>query len=145
MSDEMNENLNLRAGQWVEIRSKGEILGTLDNQSEFDGLPFMPEMFAFCGMHYRVYKRADKTCDTVFAIRGRRMASAVHLETRCNGQAHGGCQANCLIFWKDILLKRLDNASESRAPATFKSEVMLNGTKSTGECTESDVLAATCN
>ena len=26
MSDEMNENLNLRAGEWVEIRSKGEIL-----------------------------------------------------------------------------------------------------------------------
>jgi hypothetical protein len=140
---EMYENLNLRAGEWVEIRSKYEILSTLDKQGQFDGLPFMPEMFAFCGMRLRVYKRAHKTCDTVFPIRSRRMASAVHLETRCNGQAHGGCQANCLIFWKEIWLKRVDEATEGRAPASFKPEVMPNGSTWTGGCSESDVLAAT--
>src|ERR1700722_1889183 len=139
----MNENLNLRAGEWVEVRSKYEILSTLDQQSQFDGLPFMPEMFAFCGLRLQVYKRAHKTCDTVFPVRGRRMANAVHLETRCDGQAHGGCQANCLIFWKEIWLKRVDDPSKSRAPATFKSEGTLNGTKSTGGCTESVVFAAT--
>jgi hypothetical protein len=139
----MNENLNLRAGEWVEIRSKYEILSTLDKQSQFDGLPFMPEMFAFCGMRLRVYKRAHKTCDTVFPVRSRRMANAVHLETRCDGQAHGGCQANCLIFWKEIWLKRLDNASKGRAPTSYKRQVIPNGIKSTGGCTEADVLAAT--
>jgi hypothetical protein len=144
VSDKMNEHLNLRAGEWVEIRSKSEILSTLDKQSEFDGLPFMPEMFSFCGRRFQVYKRAHKTCDTVFPTRSRRMANAVHLETRCDGQAHGGCQANCLIFWKEIWLKRVDEASEGRAPATFKPAVTLNGTKSTGGCTESDVFAATC-
>jgi hypothetical protein len=143
VSEKMSENLNLRAGEWVEIRSKSEILTTLDQQAQFDGLPFMPEMFAFCGRRFRVYKRAHKTCDTVFPIRGRRMANAVHLETRCDGQAHGGCQANCLIFWKEIWLKRVDDASESHAQATFKSEGTLNGTKSTGGCTESVVFAAT--
>jgi hypothetical protein len=139
----MNANLNLRAGEWVEIRSKHEILSTLDQQGQFDGLPFMPEMFAFCDLRLRVYKRAHKTCDTVFPIRSRRMANAVHLETRCDGQAHGGCQANCLIFWKEIWLKRLDDAAKSRAATTFKSEVMPNGIKSTGGCTETNVLATT--
>src|SRR6476661_6912717 len=139
----MNEHLNLRVGEWVEIRSKSEILSTLDKQSQFDGLPFMPEMFSFCGRRFPVYKRAHKTCDTVFPTRSRRMANAVHLETRCDGQAHGGCQANCLIFWKEIWLKPVDNASESRVPATLESKVMRNEIKSTGGCSEADVLSAT--
>jgi hypothetical protein len=143
VSTEMNKSLNLRAGEWVEIRSKEEILRSLDKQGQYDGLPFMPEMFAFCGMRLRVYKRAHKTCDTVFPVRSRRMANAVHLETRCDGQAHGGCQANCLIFWKEIWLKRVDDATEGRAAASFKPEVTPNGSKWTGGCSESDVLAAT--
>ena len=34
-------------------------------------MPSMPEMFAFCGKRFPVYKSAYKTCDTVFRIRGR--------------------------------------------------------------------------
>ena len=140
----MNESLDLRAGDWVEIRSKEEILSTLDGRGELEGLPFMPEMFAFCGMRMRVYKRAHKTCDTVFPIRGRRMANAVHLETRCNGQAHGGCQANCLIFWKEIWLKRVEGPSESRATAGgADAKIESTRNNSVGGATESDVLAAT--
>jgi hypothetical protein len=139
----MNKNLNLRAGEWVEVRSKYEILSTLDQQSQFDGLPFMPEMFAFCGSRLQVYKRAHKTCDTVFPVRGRRMANAVHLATRCDGQAHGGCQANCLIFWKEIWLKRVADPSKGGAPAAFNPEGRPNGSESKGGCTESGVLAAT--
>jgi hypothetical protein len=143
VSTEMNKSLNLRAGEWVEIRSKEEILRSLDKQGQYDGLPFMPEMFAFCGMLLRVYKRAHKTCDTVFPVRSRRMANAVHLETRCDGHAHGGCQANCLIFWKEVWLKRVADPSKSCAPAAFDSEGRPNGSGSTGGCTESGVLAAT--
>ena len=94
-----------RVGDWVEVLSKEEILRTLDSSGQYDGMPFMPEMFAFCGKRFKVYKRAHKTCDTVFPVRGRRVANAVHLETRCDGQAHGGCQATCLIFWKEAWLK----------------------------------------
>src|SRR5947207_4135318 len=90
----------LRVDDWVEVRSKDEILRTLDKNGQLEGMPFMPEMFAFCGKKFQVYKRAHKTCDTVFPVRGRRIQSAVHLATRCDGKAHGGCQATCLIFWK---------------------------------------------
>src|SRR6185503_9144504 len=87
---------------FVEIRSKAEILATLDKSGRFEGLPFMPEMLAFCGKRFRVYKRAHKTCDTVNKTGGRRMNAAVHLEgLRCSGEAHGGCQAACLLFWKE--------------------------------------------
>ena len=96
----------LRAGDWVEVCSKEEILATLDADGELEGMPFMPEMLAYCGQRLQVYKSAHKTCDTVFPVRGRRVHRTVHLSTRCNGQAHGGCQAACLLFWKEAWLKR---------------------------------------
>src|ERR1700693_124510 len=95
----------LKVGDWVEVRSKEKILNTLDSSGQLDGTPFMPEMFAFCGRRFQVYKRAHKTCDTVFPVRERRVDRAVHLETRCDGQAHGGCDAGCLMFWKEAWLK----------------------------------------
>jgi hypothetical protein len=68
----------------------------------------------------RVSKRAHKTCDPALGIGGRKMASAVHLENnRCNGSAHDGCEAGCLIFWKEAWLRRVDSepATHNRAPS----------------------------
>jgi hypothetical protein len=108
----------LSALDWVEVRSKEEILKTLDEKGQLAGMPFMPEMLKFCGQKLQVYKRAHKTCDTVFPIRGRRVDSSVHLDTRCDGEAHGGCQAGCLLFWKEAWLKPLgDPSSQAIAPA----------------------------
>src|ERR1700752_2160844 len=102
----MDRKQTLSVGDWVEARSKEEILRTLDRNGQLEGMPFMPEMLAFCGKQFPVYKRAHKTCDTVVLGRGRRVeGGAVHLETRCDGQAHGGCQASCLLFWKEAWLK----------------------------------------
>src|SRR5262245_8181321 len=98
--------MKLRAGDWVVVRSKEEILATLDKRGRLDGLPFQPEMFAFCGQRLRVYKVAHKTCDTIHKTGGRGMRDAVHLEgSRCDGTEHGGCQADCLLFWKTAWLR----------------------------------------
>jgi hypothetical protein len=100
--------LDLRAGELVEVRSEAEILATLDETGACDALPFMPEMLAYCGRQVRVYKRADKTCDTIEKTGGRRMLNTVHLaDLRCDGRSHGGCQAACLLFWKEAWLKRV--------------------------------------
>ena len=97
------------AGDWVEVRSKEEILGTLDNNGRLDELPFMPQMFKHCGQRFRICKSAYKTCDTVSGhYAGRRLQDGVHLNLRCDGQAYGGCQAGCLIFWKNAWLKPVD-------------------------------------
>jgi hypothetical protein len=102
-------SLNLRVGDWVEVRSANEIRETLDDEGSLAGLPFMPEMLQFCGKRFRVYKSAHKTCDTINCDGIRRMENAVHLEgLRCDGAAHGGCQATCLLFWKEAWLKRAD-------------------------------------
>jgi hypothetical protein len=100
----------LKAGDWVEVLSKEEILGTLDVNGQLDGMSFMPEMFRHCGAKYQVFKRAHKTCDyvTPYPYRTRRLHRTVHLDTRCGGEAHGGCQAGCLLYWKEAWLKPVD-------------------------------------
>jgi hypothetical protein len=65
----------------------------------------MPEMLRFCGGEFRVRARAHKVCDTIEWQQFRRMDHAVHLaELRCDGSAHGDCQAGCLLFWKEAWL-----------------------------------------
>ena len=101
--------MRLRAGTLVEVRPAPEILATLDADGTLDGLPFMPEMLEYCGRRLLVHRVAHKTCDTITKTGGRRMRDAVHLEgIRCDGSAHGGCQAACLIFWKSAWLRRVD-------------------------------------
>jgi hypothetical protein len=108
------KSLSLKAGEWVEVRTREEILATLDSNGSLDGLPFMPEMLAYCGRRLRVFKRAHKTCDTADKTGGRRMPDAVHLYgARCDGAAHGGCEAGCLIFWKESWLKRPSESGQS--------------------------------
>jgi hypothetical protein len=138
----------LRAGDWIEVRSKEEIFATLDDKGRLDGLPFMPQMVRYCGQRFQVSKRAGKTCsemtgtDGVVYV-GRRLRDTVHLEHRCDGEAHGGCQAGCLIFWKEQWLKRI-GASASEAQKTSErltgQEAAVNDC---GRCTEDKLLAAT--
>jgi hypothetical protein len=68
------------------------------------------------------------------------LSHAVHLDLRCNGQAYGGCQAACLIFWKEAWLRRVDGAEDARLPTTIAN--LRAKTGDTG-CTESDVWRAT--
>ncbi|MGC2639226.1 MAG: hypothetical protein WA294_18725 [Acidobacteriaceae bacterium] len=135
------ESLNLKAGDWVEVRSRDEILATLDENGRLDNLPFMVEMFAYCGSRLRVYKRADKTCDYIQGWSIRRITSTVHLEgARCDGTGHDGCQAGCLIFWKEAWLKPV-----ARAGGLVSAETLTGPSASrnqAGLCTIESLLAA---
>jgi hypothetical protein len=69
-------------------------------------------MLEFCGKQFRVYKRADKVCDTIEWQQLRRMVDTVHLQgLRCSGAAHGGCQAGCLVHWKEAWLRRVNQST----------------------------------
>lgn len=106
-SGSSSKRLRLRAGDLVEVLSREEILATLDGNGKLEQLPFMPEMLAYCGKQFRVSAVAHKTCDPAHKTGGRRLEHAVHLEgLRCDGSAHGGCQASCLLFWKTAWLRR---------------------------------------
>jgi hypothetical protein len=127
----MRASATLKAGDWVEVKSAGEIRGTLDAQAQLEGMPFMPEMERFCGRRFRVQSRAHKSCDTVDYVGGRRLWNAVHLEgLRCDGEAHGGCQALCLLFWKEAWVRKVDGPAAPALPAPEKRA---------GGCTEAQV------
>ena len=145
----MTDRRCLRVGEVVEVASREEILRTLDKNGRLEGLPFMPEMFAFCGQRMRVYRRAHKTCDTRggvgSAYKGRSMRGAVHLEgARCDGSAHGHCEAACLIFWKEAWLRPVPETTPQRSEsgATEDAEARESGGES-GGCTEAQVCAGT--
>ncbi len=96
---------SLRVGDLVQVRSAEEILLTLDERGALDRLPFMPEMLRFCGQRFTVIKRANKAC-TPSDGTVRQVQNAVHLDdVRCDGSAHGGCEASCLLYWKEEWLK----------------------------------------
>jgi hypothetical protein len=99
--------LDLRAGELVMVRRLEDILKTLDDQGKRDALPFMPEMAAWCGRQARVLRRVDKVYDWIYKTSLRRMWDTVLLEEcRCDGRAHGRCQADCQLMWKEIWLQR---------------------------------------
>jgi hypothetical protein len=132
----------LRAGDTVEVRNEEEILRTLDADGKLDGLPFMPEMLGFCGRRYRIRARAHKACDTIDWQQFRRMESAVHLEDlRCDGSAHGGCQAGCLLYWKEAWLRRVE-PEEDAAPESDTTSEQTPGTDAAGVSREA-LFAAT--
>jgi hypothetical protein len=136
-------SLKLRAGEWVEVRSKQEILSTLDERGQLEHMPFMPEMFQFCGRRFRVSKRAHKTCDPVNGLESRRLPSTVHLEgLRCDGSGHAQCQAGCLIFWKEAWLKRVRGAGASDGAEAPRAEVP-RAEAPRARCTEANVNEGT--
>ncbi|WP_076860630.1 hypothetical protein [Bradyrhizobium mercantei] len=136
--------MTLQAGDWVEVRSKEEILRSLDRNGRLEGMPFMPQMLEYCGRRFKVYKRAHKTCDTINPIAGRRLANSVHLETRCNGKAYGGCQAECLIFWKEAWLKPIEEKASSNHVSSDRNALELEAQINGIGCSADDVWQATC-
>jgi hypothetical protein len=139
-----NPVLDLRVGDIVEVRSEEEILRTLDSQGTLDSLPFMPEMLQFCGKRFRVHKRADKTCDTIDWGTLRRMENAVHLEgLRCNGAAHGGCKAGCLVHWKEAWLKRVGDPSNGSTHVEPAQASGAREAEGTAACTRDALMQAT--
>lgn len=109
-----------RVGEWVEVRPLAEIMATLDGDGALDGMPFMPEMARFAGQRFPIFKSAHKTCDPTGATELRRLPDTAHLPTRCDGAAHDGCQARCLLYWKRAWLRPVDGpraAAVATSPA----------------------------
>jgi hypothetical protein len=138
---------HLRVGERVRIRSLPEILATLDDHGCLDALPFMPEMIPYCGQEFTVFKRIDKINDTVDRTGLRRMENAVILEgVRCDGKAHGGCQALCQLIWKEAWVRRVEE-KRSKKPDSLQTRPVLASAPRAhvgrSICTEARLIEAT--
>ena len=104
--------LNLQPGEYVYVRSREEIMRTLDTRNRNRGLGFTQEMSKYCGGRYKVLKRVDvikdeKTGDI------RQIVNTVLLDgVTCDGKAHGGCPRNCFCLWREIWLRRATDVIE---------------------------------
>jgi len=101
-----DERLNLRPGEWVEVKPMEEILPTLDEHAKHRGLRFVPEMSDFCGRRFRVLKRVEKICiENTPDVRSIR--DTVLLEGGiCQGGGIG-CDRACFHFWRETWLRRV--------------------------------------
>jgi hypothetical protein len=108
----------LIVGDAVKIKPVGEIRATLDSSGCLDNLPFMAEMERFCGKRARVYRVVDKVYDYGGKKDLRRIRDTVLLhDLRCDGAAHGGCQAECYLLWKTAWLEPAGSGNEAQLPA----------------------------
>lgn len=126
--------LGLKPGELVRVRSASEIFATLDERGALDGLPFMPEMLKYCGRTLPVTQRADATCAGDGIVRN--MPDTVHLRNiRCDGSAHDGCQAACLMYWKEAWLERAQDVGRAvprpldEAEQAFVDKTLAAGTR----------------
>jgi hypothetical protein len=103
----------------VRVKSAQDILASLDAQGCRDGVPFMDEMRKYCGGAYTVFRPVNRILVEGHGIRA--LDDVVMLaDTRCDGQAHGGCQRFCHLFWKTAWLTALPAVSDAvpaEAPA----------------------------
>ena len=121
----MTGEKELRHGDAVEVRGAHEILASLDANGALDAIPFMPEMLAYVGRRFTVYKRVEKICDTIGGpTPSRTMNDTVFLtDLRCDGSAHGGCQAACRIYWKEAWLARVTQTGRATVSDPVEEEL----------------------
>lgn len=102
---------DLKPGDIVRIRSKEQILQTLDKDNRLEGCYFMDEMWQYCGSQHKVLKRVDYFFDERGA-KFYRASNIVLLEDLCcSGKLANfmpRCDRNCYVFWKEDWLEKIE-------------------------------------
>jgi hypothetical protein len=117
------EQLDLRPGELVQIRSPREIAGTLDAKGRNRGMRFdVPEQTPFCGGTYRVLRRVQRLIDE-------RTGELIELSNSCillDGVVCSGnyspkryfCPRAIYPWWREIWLRRVETPAAAGAPRT---------------------------
>jgi hypothetical protein len=106
--------LGLVAGERVRVKSKPEILATLDAENRCERLSYMPVvMDRFCGREFRVRTRVDRFFDErnwrMMKLKNVVLLDEVVCEPPPDADiSWAGCQRSCLLFWKEAWLERVD-------------------------------------
>lgn len=110
--------LDLRPGELVRIKSKREIMATLDARLKNRGLWFDHDMLRFCGTEHRVLSRVDHQIDE-------RSGKMIKITNPCivlediadTGEYTWFVVFNERIYWREAWLERVDRkAAGSSAP-----------------------------
>ena len=144
--------MKIRANDLIEVKTPDEILATLDAEGTQDFLPFMPEMIESCGKRFRVSRRAFKTCVSgsgPSTMRGFKNDGVIILDgLRCSGAAHDGCQKECMIFWREEWLRKVEESDlqqkvDSESAQRLRSRLKTQTGPKTYFCQASEILKVT--
>ena len=106
--------LGLSPGDSVRVKSRAEILATLDEQGRCEGLGYMSaEQDRYCGGTYEVLKRVelffDERTQKMLKVKNTVLLDKVYCEPELHGDPRiAGCQRMCFLFWKEAWLERVD-------------------------------------
>jgi hypothetical protein len=112
------QSLNLQPGELVRVKSRAEIVKTLDHSMSNRGLGLCHEMMRCCGRVAKVRYRVDRLINektgvmreiadtvTLSDIRGNRSLAE---ECLCAGEP-GDCPRGELMYWREIWLERVNS------------------------------------
>jgi hypothetical protein len=117
--------MTLRAGDWVEVRSKAEILRSLDKNGRLEnlntttlknrGMAFDAELVPYCGGVYRIQARVERFIDERTGRLTFLKTPGVILEgVWCQARYSTfrmGCPRCLYSWWREIWLERADERS----------------------------------
>lgn len=102
------EHTNLQPGEMVRIKSKEEILKTLNKDLLNRGMGFEEEMSRYCGREARVLRRVDRCIDEKTGRLLHMKNPCIVLEdTICAGAYNANCPRAIYSFWREIWLERV--------------------------------------
>jgi hypothetical protein len=108
----------LQPGDWIEVKSIAEIAETLDVNGQNRGLQWSMDLAHYSGRRFRVAKRLERM---IVEYNGKMMnvSDTVLLEgASCPCKyVIGGCPRADLIYWREIWLRKIEDAPTYQPPA----------------------------
>jgi hypothetical protein len=102
------EELGLQPGDFVQVKSREEIIATLDQRNRNRGLLFDSEMLRYCGGTFRVFKRVHKIVDEKTGKIMFMKSPCIILEgVACAADYHALCPRAIYHYWRENWLRRV--------------------------------------
>jgi hypothetical protein len=103
--------LDLRPGELVRVKSKKEIIATLNENLHNRGMGFEEEMARYCGQTARVQSRVDRVIDEKTGRMLTMKTPCIILEdVICVGVYNLNCPREFVPFWREIWLERVEES-----------------------------------
>jgi hypothetical protein len=98
----------LHSGDLVRVKSKEEILSTVNRWNQLKGCAFMAEMWPYCSTTQRVSKRVENFLDERDYLMKKCNGIVILDGVFCEGtNDFGVCDRNCFFFWREEWLEKM--------------------------------------
>lgn len=110
------EVLDLKVGEWVEVKSSAEILKTITRNGFNRGMRYDMEMSKYSGERQRVEMRVDKLINEHTGKMVQMKSACIQLENiYCRAECTAkriGCPRASNTYWREIWLRRVDGPKD---------------------------------